>query len=297
MLTWTFQSDQIIFHGLYNRRLLILLLSLFLRSKVTWVIWGGDLPLAQDNTLKRRLKWKLVRLLAPRIDRIVTLDDGDRRRFEQFAGLRKVTFFSGRYPNPISFSRIARAIRRENKTVRILIGNSATASNQHITVFRALAHLKGPNVEFIVPLGYGDSAYKQEVLAEGRALLGDSFRPIERTIPIEEYIDILTNVNAAIFYMPRQQALSNIFGLIAIGRKLLLHPQSGVIENLKKTYGINLWSFDDFLAGDRSLESLLAADEETLAHNRESIKKVYDHSTLLGYWNDILDPRRLKEGH
>jgi len=61
----------------------------------------------------------------------------------------------------------------------ILVGNSATATNNHCEVFELLARTPAArDRRVIVPLSYGDPWYRDAILAQGRALFGDRFVPL-----------------------------------------------------------------------------------------------------------------------
>lgn len=283
VILWVWTSDVIVVHGLFNTKILISLLAFFSPAKILWVIWGGDL---KANGIMGMLR----RLAMQRFNGIVYLDKHDVKRFSNISGRSQIKASAGGYPNPISLQRIKRAVRKQKQKQKhsILIGNSATATNQHAEIFEALKHLSGTNIEFVVPLGYGDPEYRAEVLALGRKILGDSFRPLEHQLSIDDYVNILANINVAVFYANRQQALSNIYGLCMMGAKVFLNPTSGLIESFQENWQVKLYDFDEFLNSDRSLDTLLMVNSEIIKTNQSNIQPAFDNQLLIDLWKKIL---------
>lgn len=294
MLWWLLRADTVVIHGLFNKKLLILWLTKFMNCHVLWVVWGGDLVRRpRDGSLKKYLANVFQKMSVGRVDRIAVLQDSDRIKFLQLSGKSDIPVFQMGYRNPISLEKVEHFLNgfeggRAKGLTRILIGNSASLSNQHVFVFEKLAHLSGPDVQFVVPLGYGDSRYKDVVLKKGEELFGSSFQPIVRHLPIDEYIQILAGIDVAIFYMTRQQALSNIYGLAAMGKKIYLHPQSGMLESFKNADHIDFWNFDDFLSGPRTLLELKNADESRIENNQLRAKQALDDGIVREVWRKNL---------
>lgn len=282
VLWWILRSDAIVIHGLFNTKIIIVLLAWFTRTRITWVIWGRDL----DEGRFPFVNW-LRRFAMRRVDAVVTLDDKDRERFIQQTGRKDVPSLPGSYANPISFEKAQYVRRQPSASIRILIGNSASPSMNHVFVFEKLAHLAGPNVQFWVPLGYGDLIYKKTVLEEGRRLLGNSFFPIESSLTIDDYVQILANMDAAIFYMRHQQALSNILGLVAIGRKVWMNRESGLITTFKNNWNVHLDDFDVFLKSP-TLESLVKVDPSQVEKNRVNVLPAFQRERHVNHWREIL---------
>lgn len=109
----------------------------------------------------------------------------------------------------------------------LLVGNSATPTNNHAEVFRIIADrvdLSGRKI--IVPLSYGDDEYRDRVIDLGQKLLGPAFMPLTAFLPYDEYIHILTSCGVLMMNHLRQQALGNICISGLLGAKLLLNRRS-----------------------------------------------------------------------
>ena len=108
----------------------------------------------------------------------------------------------------------------------ILIGNSATLSNNHLDIFDII---KNTNSKMIVPLSYGAYGYqdyKERVIYQGNKLFKDNFHAIKSFLPIQEYDKILMSCNTMIMYHIRQQALGNIYMALYLGMRVFLNKKS-----------------------------------------------------------------------
>ena len=108
----------------------------------------------------------------------------------------------------------------------ILIGNSATSTNNHLDVFDII---KETNKKLIVPLSYGAydyKNYKELIISEGIRIFKDSFTPIEEFMPLQDYRELTLSCNSVIMYHIRQQALGNIFMFLFQGMRVFLNSKS-----------------------------------------------------------------------
>jgi dTDP-N-acetylfucosamine:lipid II N-acetylfucosaminyltransferase len=115
----------------------------------------------------------------------------------------------------------------------ILVGNSATASNNHLDVFDII---KDTNKKLLVPLSYGSydyKNYKKLVISEGMRIFKNSFTPIEEFMPLQDYRELTSSCNSVIMYHIRQQALGNIFMALFQGMRVFLNSKSLTYSYLK----------------------------------------------------------------
>ena len=115
----------------------------------------------------------------------------------------------------------------------ILIGNSATSSNNHLDVFDII---KDTKQSLIVPLSYGAydyKRYKELIIFEGRKNFKNLFFPIEEFMPLKDYRELTSSCNSVIMYHIRQQALGNIFMSLFQGMRVFLNSQSLTYHYLK----------------------------------------------------------------
>ena len=115
----------------------------------------------------------------------------------------------------------------------ILVGNSATASNNHLDIFDII---QNTNKKIIVPLSYGAydfNKYKSSIISEGKRVFEDNFYPIEHFMPLDDYRELTLSCNSVIMYHIRQQALANIFMSLYQGMRVFLNSKSPTYSFLK----------------------------------------------------------------
>lgn len=109
----------------------------------------------------------------------------------------------------------------------LLVGNSATPTNNHIEAFehiRRCADLEGRRI--VVPLSYGDPAYAREIVRIGRKLFGSAFVPLLDFLPRERYLELLDTCGVLVMNHLRQQALGNVVISGLRGASLFLNPSN-----------------------------------------------------------------------
>ena len=108
----------------------------------------------------------------------------------------------------------------------ILVGNSATPENNHIEIFQSLREsVDLTNRKIIVPLSYGNTRYRNLVVAIGKQMFGEQFVPLIDYMPIEEYIALLDSCGFVFMNHLRQQAMGNIFIMMMKGARLYINHQ------------------------------------------------------------------------
>ena len=126
-------------------------------------------------------------------------------------------------------------------TYRVLLGNSATSTNNHLDIIDDLAAIKPQILEVILPLNYGDSKYGDHIQKEYEAKFGSIARPLRTFIDSDNYDVLLNQVDIVIMNQLRQQALGNIVRALSQGKTVYLHPQ-GVNYRHFVTAGIHVKS-------------------------------------------------------
>jgi len=111
----------------------------------------------------------------------------------------------------------------------LLVGNSAAPANNHLELFeliRCRVDLGGR--QLIVPLSYGDAAYRGHIERVGRQMFGDAFVPLVEFLPKQHYIELLVSCGHVLMNHVRQQALGNLVISGMLGAKLHLNPKSPI---------------------------------------------------------------------
>ena len=148
----------------------------------------------------------------------------------------------------------------------ILIGNSATPTNNHIEVFRKLSSLSLPlETKVIVPLSYGDKLYRDKIIELGKELLGDRFRPITEFMDFEQYVELLTSCPVIIMNHKRQQGAGNVGIGIYLGAKVFVSDESPLYRHYIDG-GFTIFSIDDI---EKALqEGVYGLDSDAALKNR-----------------------------
>lgn len=117
----------------------------------------------------------------------------------------------------------------------ILVGNSATATNNHLELFEYLRdHVDLAGRQLIVPLSYGDNAYRAAILQVGRAMFGDRFVPLMDFMPRERYVALLRSCGHVMMNHVRQQAFGNLTIAGLLGAKLHVNAHSSLYPWLRE---------------------------------------------------------------
>lgn len=187
-----------------------------------------------------------VRTIVEKIDYIAPVLSADVELF-------KKAYPRSRIPDVIAFQygyyNVEPNVGVNRATGPILVNNSATATGNHVDVFRTLDRM-GVRSDLIVPLNYGDSpAYLDFVKEEGGKILGDRFKPILDFMPKDDYFKYISQCTHMVMGHNRQQALGNIIWGLSAGLKLFFWKRSPVYRQYK-AMGLEIYSLDDATVED-----------------------------------------------
>lgn len=170
----------------------------------------------------------------------------------------------------------------------ILLGNSATKTNNHAEAIRILSRLDMEGRRVVVPLSYGDLNYQEAVIRLGKRLLGQSFVPLVDYLSLTEYGEIVAGCGLIVMNHVRQQAVGNISAALLRGGKVFLRPENP-IYNYYTSLGVKLFKFsDDLTLGD--LNSPLSSSDVLL--NKETMSKIWARKQVLAQVQSISMLRR-----
>lgn len=161
----------------------------------------------------------------------------------------------------------------------VLVGNSASPSNNHLDVFPRLAAAKEPGRKVLVPLSYGEpEAYRDAVLVAGKKHLGSDFMPILDFMPLEEYNGLVASCSFIVMGHRRQQGLGNILSALLSGCSVILDPVNPVYQYLS-VEGIRVGSLDDLLT--RTIHEF-ALEPQEMVENRAVVERLWGREAVLG---------------
>lgn len=143
-------------------------------------------------------------------------------------------------PTPI---REDRQFFEKDKNGNILLGNSATLSNNHLDVWQYVKKADLNNQTVVIPLSYGDMDYGDKI----QQTIGgecDKARFLREMIEKKEYVEITKSCSYAVFGVLRQQAMGNINQCILQGIKVFLFKDSMNYKYLK-SIGADVFAIED----------------------------------------------------
>lgn len=271
------------------------------RSTVYWIIWGADLynkllapkgfRLFADGTwgaakkigffnrwVKRRKAQRNVDFIQNKVDCIVTdTTDNDYdylvKYYPQLSGKRWLDFFY--YPIDVILGK--ELMDASTNGNGIMVGNSASTTNNHQYVFDILSRFDLGSRKVTVPLSYnGNPEYIKEVCATGHKLLGDNFNPLMEFMPLDKYNLLQSSTGYAFFGNLRQEAIGNVLIVVYLGAKVFLCRSNPVYE-WACSKGLKVFDIESLT--QEELDTPL--DEESRRKNRDILLKLYSRERLL----------------
>ena len=276
-----YRAEKIILHGIFDGRLLFLLmLQPWLLRKCHWAIWGGDL---YDHQLREKnFKWKIREFFKKHTIRkfghFITHIRGDYELAKKWYGA--VGKWHDCFMYPSNLYRAYPVTPHPHDGINILLGNSASSSNNHLAALENLRSFAGDNIKIYCPLSYGDTVYGDEVAEAGKAIFGEKFIPIREFMPFENYIKLLSEIDVAIFNHNRQQGLGNITTLLGLGKTVYMRADTTTWHTLTHM-GLAL--------GDSQSLELRMLPSETAAANRTIIANRFSERVLINQFRTILE--------
>lgn len=273
------QADKIILHGLFSSHLLYLLaLQPWLLKKCYWVMWGGDLYHYQLRTrgLKSDIQEMIRAFIIKRIGHFITYVKGDYELAKKWYGVKGEYHDCLMYPSNLCKDYVVPP--KQGYTVNILVGNSADPTNNHAEVFEKIKPYKDQDIQIYCPLSYGPVEYAEKMAKLGTELFGDKFTPLLDFMPFEKYLELLGQIDIAVFAHKRQQAMGNMISLLGLGKKVYL--RSDVTSwQLFQDLGVKVF--------DTQYIDLLSLDVDDRMHNQQIITTHFSKATLIEQWRDI----------
>lgn len=166
----------------------------------------------------------------------------------------------------------------------LLIGNSATSTNNHLDILEELRRKNISNPVYM-PMAYGRSDYVK-VVEEYLSTNKFNYFIQKDFLPLHQFRDIFGHAQAAIYGNIRQQAMGNICLSLTLGLKTFFWKNSIVYNFLKKTLGCEVFNIED----DLSQETLLAPlEKEKQLTNRNLIAQLFSPDFFLPQMRKVLD--------
>lgn len=290
------KSSKIIISGLFSdsKRVTLLLVLSGYAKKIYIQFWGGDFY--AYRCLKDKKGWRYVKFalnkklthnLIKRCAGTINLIDGDSEQLAKVFPNDVKNFVAPMPGDPrekYDFEAIRREYTNKSSVLKILCGNSATATNYHVEAFHMLEHLKESNIEIICPLSYGDFEYRDKVIEAGKNIFGEKFIPVMEYVSTKNYIEFLASCDAAVFNCDRQQALGNISFLLRLGKKIYLRENTSMWEYFRSLKAC-IYSVSEL--ENITPEELVKFPSEYAEHNIHIAEEIASGKIAVKQWHKI----------
>lgn len=176
-------------------------------------------------------------------------------------------------------------ISADNKKCRILLGNSATETNNHLDAFEVLKRFRNDDIEIEIPLSYGSENYQQLIAKRGKHIFGNKVELLTGFMLREEYIKQLSAIDIGIMFHNRSQAFGNCIALLGMGKKLFIKKNNPLWTLFTKT-GIKV--YDANTINKLSFEELkqpLPAEQK--AQHRQVLQTAFSRAKRLQWYKQI----------
>jgi dTDP-N-acetylfucosamine:lipid II N-acetylfucosaminyltransferase len=297
--------DLVVFHGLDDFRCKIVLRS-DNSVKFLWSLWGYEIynftrffknNIYGDQT-KKVFKNLIQKSLKRRLTDLIKDIPGQFKKTNRFKAIKKIKYFG--FPYEEEFTSLnnlkllnAAYVRftyyplehiisdHENVKIsgsNILVGNSATTSNNHLEVFEKLKCLSLGERKVIVPLSYGSNNYRDEILKLKTKILPRNFQPLVDFYGINEYNNIIRTCSVFIMNSYRQQGIGNIFAMLWMGARVYLDERNTTYTYLKRKK-LSVFSIsNDLVPSNENIFKPL--DLAEIERNREILRKELSEDIL-----------------
>lgn len=284
---WIKKADKFFLHNLSVNiyELFMLALCPRLLNKGIWLIWGGDLYCYRNP--KKGLIENAIEAARRRVIKhiavIASLTRGDFHLAKQWYNVDKkhirLDYYIGSITN-ILYG-LLNEKHTQKSTINIIVGNSATATNNHLEVFQMIRDYAGKDIQVYVPLSYGNAEYGQMVERAGKEFFGDKFVALKTYMSQMEYFSLLNQMDIAIFNNDRQQAIGNIMALALLGKKIYLKKNTSMWEEWVTQGDFQFHKVDEISS---DFNDFIQISLEEIKNNRQAASNYYDINQRIAEW-------------
>jgi dTDP-N-acetylfucosamine:lipid II N-acetylfucosaminyltransferase len=275
------EAQKVIIHSLFVANILdFLFLNQKYLQKSYWVIWGGDLYdyTRKADSLRKRFVIFRKKTIIRKMKGFITYIKGDyelAKKWYSASGEYRECFM---YPSNL-YKEYDIPVKLHD-TVNIQIGNSADPANNHLKILEKLEQYKDENIKIYAPLSYGDMEYAKMIADKGKETFGEKFVAMLDFMPFEEYMRFLGEIDIAIFFHKRQQAMGNIVTLLGLGKKVYMRSD---ITSWQLFEDIDVKVFD---VGNIEIDLI---DEQIKKENQEKVKEYFSKENYLQQLNNLFE--------
>lgn len=158
----------------------------------------------------------------------------------------------------------------------IMIGNSASLSNNHLYSLSFINRFNIGNSKIIMPLSYGGfPEYKNDVMAEYKNSFAEKIVFLLDYMPLNEYNRIFQNIKTMVMTAWRQESIGTITMGLYMGIKIYMSKKSPLYLSLKEE-GFYLYEIESV----NENEFVTPLSEKEKKHNRELLLQLYNENVF-----------------
>lgn len=283
-------SSKVILHGIFDFPFFLEGQKELLK-KLYIVFWGSDLycfrkmPRRPQNIFNRMYRKYIIR----NCHAVATLTAGDYDVLQKYVGFRGKHFLAAYINDDAQLNLLHSLIGvpKSKNPIRILVGNSATDTNNHMEAFEMLSKFKDEDIQVICPLSYGDPKYKDRVIEAGERTFGPKFIALTDLMPFDQYVKLLASCAVGVFNNNRQQAMGNIFDLLLFGAKVYLRTDTTMYEMFIKERDYRCYDIQK--VKDLPFSDFLSIPEKDISNNQKNVSYYISPEYACGLWRQIFD--------
>lgn len=276
--------EKIICHGLFVPDVLNWLYEHpdISRQKCFWVIWGGDLYGAYNNSES-----------TPNSARDITI----RRNFRGYISgfdnevarkkldLKNPQFYTAYTPFPITKEMIDKTNKEKRDYIQIQVNHSCNETT--LEMLDILSKWKDKDIRVVTILSYGDMSFAEQIKQKGKEIFNDRFSYLDHMVNPQEYTQFLAQNDILILNHDRQQGIGNTIASLNLGIKMFIKSDVSAYQFFNNEEGIKI--FDTYKIKEMSFEDFVAYPEKQ--RNLRIASKYYDSNYHVSLWRNILDAK------
>lgn len=275
-----YKADKIVIHGLHNKYIiLILFFHPWLMKKVYWIMRGADFYFpSRHNFIKKTV--------IKNIGNYLTFLKGDFEYIKRWYGAKGRYIESFVYPSNL-FKDLSYLPKEKSRggVINILIGNSGAVTNNHHEILNKLKKYKEHNIKIYAPFSYGGlkhPGYKKKVIAYGKELFRDKFIPLTEFMTLENYLELLSGIDIAIFAHNRQQAMGNTITLLGFGKKVYMRSDTTTWK-LFKDIDVKVYDMENI--------DINLIEDDIQNKNQEKVKEYFSEDKYIKQLKNLFDSK------
>jgi len=258
------------------------------RCAIKWICWGPGIEykpgfLGWLGALVKRASYnsfdQIVCLIAPDAEMLT-------RRLRVTANVSVIPYLFDPCDHAVSAS--TKPNLRDGKT-NILIGNSASAANEHIALFDLLSKFRNENIRVITFLNYSnkDRQYVARVVRRGDQLFKDHFLYYLNLVSRRDYYSVMRFIDMTILPQLKQAGGAAIYQTVK-QRGIVVLNEAGRNKAWMSSLGIKTLSLGDLERATSLSEVMGMIPEHVREESTLRLNRVLDNRKLARQWKSVL---------